>query len=182
MSLRNSGARQPVVVDTNVMLAANGADKEWLPIRAACAERLSAIKSGSRVCVDSLYLILGEYGHKLPSRSRSGDGDMFYLWVAQNLKNPELCEQVQITPLNADRTQFEEFPAIDPTVLALVDHSDKKFISVAHAHTAKPPIVEATDSKWIGWRDGLAAVGLTVEFIDEQFLRAIYIRKMGRQG
>jgi hypothetical protein len=64
-----------------------------------------------------------------------------------------------------------ECPAVDP--------SDAKFIAVANAHPDKPPIVQGTDSKWIGWRIYLERVGIQVDFIDEPYLRGVYAQKMG---
>ena len=171
-------SRSPVVVDTNVMRAANGQDPEWKPISSACANRLAKIMNAGRICVDTKYLIVKEYGGKL-STSGSGSGDKFFKWLTQNLKNPKNCEQVAITSLNADHTEFAGFPNLKQDLAALIDPSDRKFIAVAHAHPQKPPILQATDSKWIGWKDGLAAAGITVEFIDEAFLRPFYKRKMG---
>jgi hypothetical protein len=173
-----NGVRDPFVVDTNVLIAANGTDVEWRNIASECINRLNGVKDRGRVCVDSLGLILGEYGKKLPSRSRTGFGDMFYLWIARNRTNAQLCEQVVITPHEALDQGFEECPVLDPEIAKFIDPSDRKFLAVAHAHAEKPPILQATDCKWIGWKDGLAQAGLTIDFVDEDFLRPIYLRKM----
>lgn len=170
--------RIPVVVDTNVLLAANGHDPEWKKISSVCANRLTAIKNGGKICVDSHYLIVGEYGNKL-STSRQSPGDMFFLWVAQNLKNSKFCEQVDIEPDHA-KTSFGKFPKLACELAARIDPSDRKFIAVAHAHPQKPQILQATDSKWIGWKKGLAAAGIQVDFVDEKFLHAYYVKKMGQ--
>ena len=169
--------RIPVVVDTNVLLAANDHDPEWKRISSVCANRLSSIKEAGKICVDSHYLIVGEYGKKLPT-SRRSPGDMFYIWVAQNLKNSKVCEQIDIEPDHA-KTSFSKFPVLSSELAAKIDPSDRKFIAVAHAHPQKPRIVQATDSKWIGWKKGLAAAGIKVDFVDEEFLRPYYKKKMG---
>lgn len=171
--------RKPIVVDTNVLIAANGADAEWKPIASACANRLQSVMDCGVVCVDHSGLILSEYGNKLPSRSRSGFGDMFYLWLAKHRANPSLCEHVTITQLVPPQDGFAEFPKLTKQLAAKIDPSDRKFIAVAHAHPEKPPIVQATDSKWIGWKQGLAATGITIEFVDEAFLQPYYDKKMG---
>lgn len=171
-------ARTPIVVDTNVLIAANGSDAEWKPIASRCADRLREVMDGSIVCTDSLGLILAEYGNKLPSRSRTGFGDMFFLWLARNRSNGEFCQTVPITP---NETGFNEFPDLADELAAIIDPSDRKFIAVAHAHPEKPPILEATDSKWIGWKDGLASACITIDFVDEEFLRPYYERKMGQR-
>lgn len=176
MATGNS-ARSPLVVDTNVLVAANGAP-QWKTIASACVDRLTRIQGTGRLCVDSSGLILNEYGQNLPSRSRSGFGDMFYLWIVRNRTNFNVCEHVAITPREGHGQGFEECPDLDPEVAKTIDPSDRKFLAVAHAHPEKPPILQATDSKWIGWRDALAETGVTVDFIDEEFLRPIYERKM----
>jgi hypothetical protein len=169
--------RKPIVVDTNVLIAANGTNSEWKPIASRCANRLKAVMDGNTVCTDSSGLILAEYGNKLPSQSRSGFGDMFYLWLARNRFNTEYCQEIAITAKDAG---FEEFPDLSQEIAAIIDPSDRKFIAVAHAHRGKPPILQATDSKWIGWKNALAAVGITIDFVDETFLLPFYQRKMGR--
>lgn len=176
---KRKAAPQPIVVDTNVLIAANGAEPEWEPIAAACADRLASVMNERVLCVDQGGLILEEYGHRLPSRSRSGYGDMFFLWLARQQYNPRHCTQVTLTPREGSRTEFAEFPQLPEELASIIDPSDRKFIAVANAHPDKPPILEATDSKWIGWRDGLAAAGITVELVDEEFLQPYYDRKMG---
>lgn len=166
-----------IVIDTNVLVAANHGDPAWLTITAQCAQRLHRAMQSEVICLDDGQRILDEYRRHLPT-SRRGPGDIFFLWLAQRLFHPASCEQVAITPTQATGDDFEEMPALDPATAAAIDPSDRKFLAVANAHPAKPPILEATDSKWIGWRDALAAQGLHIEFIDEDFLRAIYQHKM----
>lgn len=181
MARRKRAARQsrpPIVVDTNVLIAANGFDPEWKPIASLCADRLQSIMASNVVCSDTLGLILAEYGNKLPSRSRMGFGDMFFLWLARNRFNARCSHTVKIT--RHETSGFHEFPKLAKDLAASIDPSDRKFIAVANAHPEKPPILEATDSKWIGWKNGLAEAGITIDFVDEAFLRAIYQRKMGR--
>jgi hypothetical protein len=134
---------------------------------------------GGVVCTDSLGLILAEYGNNLPSRSRSGFGDMFYLWLARNRFNTEHCNEVVITVKDEG---FEEFPDLSPEIVAILDPSDRKFIAVAHAHPGRPRILEATDSKWIGWKNALAEAGIEIDFVDEAFLLPYYERKMRQRG
>ncbi len=183
MAPRKRPARQsrtPIVVDTNVLIAANALDPEWKPIASLCANRLQSVMDSNVVCSDTLGLILAEYANNLPSRSRSGFGDMFFLWLARNRFNALYSHAVKITP--ADVSGFHEFPEVSEELAASIDPSDRKFVAVANAHPQKPPILEATDSKWIGWKGGLAEVGITIDFVDEEFLRPIYERKIGQLG
>ena len=57
------------------------------------------------------------------------------------------------------------------------DLSDRKFVAVANAHQEKPPILEGTDSKWWGWKDALAEVGIKVVFLDEAYILQKYNQK-----
>lgn len=50
---------------------------------------------------------------------------------------------------------------------------------VANAHRDKPPIIEATDSKWWGWKEALEECGITVEFLCPDEIEEVYRRKMG---
>ncbi len=59
------------------------------------------------------------------------------------------------------------------------DNSDRKFVAVANAHPSKPPILQATDSKWWGWKDALREVGVSVDFLCQEYIKAIYAEKMG---
>ncbi|MGM8715131.1 hypothetical protein [Enterobacter hormaechei] len=59
------------------------------------------------------------------------------------------------------------------------DISDRKFVAVSNAHPKKPCIYQAVDSKWWGWKNALAEVGIEVHFMDENYIQAIYQRKMG---
>ncbi|MEO5367276.1 MAG: hypothetical protein H7831_13190 [Magnetococcus sp. WYHC-3] len=72
---------------------------------------------------------------------------------------------------------YKEFPAHDD--LKGFDISDRKFVAVANAHPERPPIVQAGDSKWWGWNDALAEVGITVQFICPQYAETTFAKKMG---
>ena len=168
-----------IVVDTNVLIAANGSDKEWIQIALKCAQRLKQVQDGETICIDSSRLILREYSRHLPG-ARKGFGDMFFLWLVQNQMNATHCLQVTVNPTNQESTEFAEFPNLGAELTPLIDPSDRKFIAVSHAAPNETPILQATDSKWWGWKAGLAEAGIPVEFIDDEFLRPIYEKKMGK--
>lgn len=151
-----------IVVDTNVILVANRQhDDISETCRASCAERLYDIMQGGCVVIDDGYRILSEYQNKTDSRTGKRGGDAFLKWLLRNNTNPRRCEQVPLVE-HAERG-FESFP--DDERIANFDPSDRKFVAVAAAHRDKPPILQAADSKWIAWNDGLAAHGLRVEFL-----------------
>jgi hypothetical protein len=72
---------------------------------------------------------------------------------------------------------YDEFPTHDG--LDDFDKSDRKFVAVANAHADKPSILQATDSKWWGWKDALAEVGMAVHFLCPDYAEAKYAEKMG---
>ena len=83
-----------------------------------------------------------------------------------------------MTPKAGDPTGFEEFP--DHPGLAGFDVSDRVFVAVSAAHPEKPPIVEASDSKWWGWKDALEQCGVRVGFLCPDELARKYREKTGK--
>ena len=161
-----------VIVDTNVAVVANG---EWGENYKACEEtcinRLEQIIRGEmKLVLDADWLILGEYSRNLHLRG-ADVGDRFLTWCLRNRTNPEQCELVSITPLANLDNEFGEFPK-DPE-LANFDPDDRKFVAVALAHPAKPPILEAMDKQWWELRNALRRNGVTVEFICEDDIQRL---------
>lgn len=162
-----------VVVDTNVAVTANS---KSLPAGvsaacvAACARRLQSIRQNGVVVLDDGWCILREYKANLAEAGQPGVGDAWLKWLLTNLANPERCQQVAITPVDAPQ-MFAEFPA-DPA-LASFDHSDRKFVAVNRAHPAHPAVLNATDSDWQIHRSALARHDVTVEFLCPDFLNGV---------
>ena len=173
--------RQPIIIDTNVIIAANNTNNEWAALALACVNRLVEIEKSGIVCLDQNYLIWNEYSRNLGS-SRKAYGDAFFMHIARNLKNEKICSMVKITPTPEDPKRFAEFPDIAQDPANPIDEADRKFIAVSNAHPQKPPIVQATDSKWIGWEDRLKQVGIEVQFIDRDWLTQKYTKKIPASG
>jgi hypothetical protein len=72
---------------------------------------------------------------------------------------------------------FDSFP--DHADLAMFDPPDRKFVAVACAHPQKPPILQATDSKWLDWAEPLKRCGITVEFICQDDIARFHANKFG---
>ncbi len=159
-----------VVVDTNVAVTANGRS---LPngvsasCVAACARRLQTIRQNGVVVLDDGWRILREYKANIAESGQPGVGDAWLKWLLTNLANPQRCQIVKITPVDAPQ-MFAEFPA-DPA-LEHFDSSDRKFVAVSRAHPARPAVLNATDSDWQIQRRALARHGVTVEFLCPDFL------------
>lgn len=149
-----------VIVDTNVPITANGHAEQASPTcRLACITALRLIQAQRRISVDQSGLILQEYRRHLSPNGQPGLGDAFFKWLWNNQANPEVCVPVPITP-TADGYDFAEFP--DDPALARFDPSDRKFVAVARAHPAHPPIYNAVDTDWLHYQEALASHGVVV--------------------
>jgi hypothetical protein len=131
-----------------------------------------------KIVLDEGYLIISEYERKLRSDGQGRTGDAFLKWVYNYQWNPRRCDRVRITPTE-DSNNFAEFP--DDADLKDFDRSDRKFIAVANAHPGKPSILQASDSKWWGWKDALLECGIKVEFLCPAEIEEAYNRKFGQQ-
>ena len=167
-----------VVVDTNVLIVANGTASQMSDCcRTRCIDRLAQARDGERVVVDEQYFILREYQTNLnPNRNPPGLGEAFVKYLLQNMANPTRVSLVKLTPTNREQTEFSEFPN-DADLRQAFDPSDRKFVAASHAHSDKPPILEAADSKWLGWEAQLLAHGIRVEFLCRKELEGIRQRK-----
>jgi hypothetical protein len=158
-----------VVIDTNVLIAANRDDcpQANLACVSACEQFLLKVQKSGIVVVDLTRLILSEYGRKVyPNRSRTGD--KFLKWLLSNQGNPKHCRFVAITPTG--EYQFAEFPAAPD--LQDFDPSDRKFVAVALTHPDHPPIYNAVDSDWKIHQIALEKHGIQIEFLCPDCLKA----------
>jgi hypothetical protein len=167
----------PCVVDTNVPIVANGGEEQEPKCVLACAQALDALMQSGHIVIDDQFHIIKEYMHKLSPSGQPGLGDTFLKWVLNNQANPKRCTQVKITPQPHDPRDFKEFPL--DAALADFDPSDRKFVAVSCAHSARPPILQAVDSKWWGLRDALARGGVNVHFLCPEHIQELHARKTG---
>jgi hypothetical protein len=140
----------------------------------ACIEAVEHVTKRRCLILDADDEIYNEYRKQLSMRGQPGMGDAFMKWVNNHRHNPEYCCQVTITK---NEESYNEFPIHDG--LNNFDKSDRKFVAVANAHADKPPILQATDSKWWGWKDALAEVGISVTFLCPTYVKDKYAKKMG---
>lgn len=168
-----------IIIDTNVLLVANGlASQMSKRCQLACIDRLEKARTSETVVVDQQYLILSEYHHKLnPNRRPPGPGDAFLRHILQNMATVRFVSSVNLTATNIEQTDFMEFPD-DPDLREAFDPSDRKFVAACNAHSDKPPIVEAADSKWLEWEEKLATHNIRLEVLCRSELEAIRIRKI----
>ena len=161
-----------VIVDTNVAVVANGQSSQASPACVdTCIDRVERIIRGEeKLVLDNRWVILSEYIRNLRSSGEPGAGDRFLLWLLRN-KDTQ-CDLVSITPIVGSENAFEEFP--DDPELNDFDPDDRKFIAVACAHLESPPILQAVDSQWWGFRDAFRRNGVTVEFICEDDIQRLH--------
>ncbi len=175
-----SGLPQKCLVDTNVPKTANLAlapskiPQELTGCVLACVEAVEHVVKKGGLVMDAGDEIFDEYRRQLSMRGQPGVGDRFMKWVHDNRWKFPDADRVKITK---NGESYDEFP--DHDGLTKFDNSDRKFIAVANAHPDKPPILQATDSKWWGWKDALAEVGITVHFLCPDYVKAKYTEKMG---
>lgn len=168
------------LVDTNVPKTANLSTNfakipsELINCVLNCVEAIEHVVNNGGLVIDSGDEIFFEYRQNLSLRGQPGIGDRFMKWVHDNRwKFPDEDR----VPITKNEDSYDEFPY--HVKLVDFDPSDKKFIAVANAHSQKPPILEATDSKWWGWKDSLLEVGITVKFLCPDYAEAKYTEKIG---
>lgn len=168
------------VVDTNVAKTANLAtvwDQEadaTFDCILACIEAIQHVVTKRALVIDASDEIFDEYRQQLSLKGQPGLGDYFMKWVHDNRWNLPQEDRVAITD---DGDSYAEFPSHPQ--LRDFDKSDRKFIAVANAHKDKPPILQATDSKWWGWRQALAEVGIHVQFLCPEYAKTKFAEKIG---
>ena len=168
------------LVDTNVPISANLATKpdqnSDVPDTCVleCIRQIQGITKNGGLVVDDAGELFSEYINNLSLSGHPGVGDTFAKWVHDNQWNTDKVTRITITK-NGD--SYDEFP--DHDGLINFDNSDRKFIAVANAHPANPPVLQATDSKWWGWKNALKEAGITVQFLCADYVESKYQEKFG---
>lgn len=150
------------VIDTNVLLVANGQHADVSPDCVdACVNKLQAMQKSGVVVIDDGFRILGEYKHKTQLNPPKGVGDVFLKWLLREATSGQRVEAVNLT----ERAEncYVEFP--DAALEMKFDAPDRKFAAVAHAHVDKPEVWQAADCKWLDWWKALRAHGVEVKFL-----------------
>jgi hypothetical protein len=166
-----------VVIDTNVLLVADGQGKHMSDAcRIECEARLKGVQANEQTVLDEGWHILGEYHHKLNPNQSPTPGSAFIKWLLQRQGMQQHVSWVSITSTNAEKTKFAEFPP-DAALEEAFDPADRKFVAAANAHAEKPPILESADSKWLGWEANLGVHGIRLEILCRCELEEIRKRK-----
>ena len=156
------GAKEEVVLDTNVAVVSNGKTEQasWDCVD-NCISAIRRVQESQILLLDDRGLILHEYMRNLNMSGQPGLGDAFFKFVWENQANERHCKQIAATP-NAERG-FAEFPS-DPRLSAF-DWDDRKFVAVAIARGSSPKILNASDTDWRDHRQALERHGVAIEFI-----------------
>lgn len=139
-----------------------------------CIEAVQHVMQKRGLIIDAGDEIYNEYRNKLSLKGQPGVGDGFMKWVHDKRWTLHHSQRVEITRKG---DSYNEFPV--HAGLEEFDISDRKFVAVANAHALKPPILQASDSKWWGWKDALAEVGIAVHFLCPEYVRVKYAKKIG---
>lgn len=165
------------VLDTNLLLVANGQHKDASPeCVISCIQLLQRIQHSGGVVIDEDYEILREYLRKTSPFTGNRVGDAFLRWLIQNSQNTKFVECVRIQ--KHDERVYVEFPD-DPDLTAF-DHSDRKFVATSLAHATRPAICQGTDSKWQVWSERLIRHGIQIEFLCPADVHRFLERKMAK--
>jgi hypothetical protein len=121
--------------------------------------------------------IVAEYRGNLHAGGQPGPGDAFLKWLLIHEWSGDRVTRVPITAKPGDPEDFLELPA--PPAGVRYDRSDRKFLAVAAAHEDHPPILQAFDHKWWGWRSALATHGVRIHFVCPKEIKAKYQEKTG---
>ncbi len=169
------------LVDTNVPKIANLAtDQAAVPLElmecvCSCIEAIQYVIKNKGLVLDAGDEIFTEYRQQLSMKGQPGVGDRFMKWVSDHRWSLPDVDRVAITK---NECSYDQFPVHDR--LTNFDNSDRKFVAVANAHPKKPPILQATDSKWWGWKDALAEVGISVLFLCPDYVAEKFKEKIGK--
>lgn len=177
------------IVDTNVPKVANDALSVEDSIQSdfpnkcieACVDAIKHVIKNNSLVMDRDGEIFNEYlrqlnhAKQLRQENKLGElpqGYKFILWILKDYWNsPDL---VTITK---NGETYDEFPSHEG--LINFDKSDRKFVAAANAHQDKPPILQATDTKWWGWKDALEEAGISVIFLCPKYAEDKYEQKKG---
>lgn len=164
------------VVDTNVVLVANGLHEEVSPRCVSdCALALQGIMTSGKLVLDAGFLILNEYQNKTTPKTGSRPGDAFVKWALRNRANPKAVDLVSLE-IDPERG-FVSFPP-DPD-LENFDPPDRKFVAAAAAHPEQVEVLQAADSKWLGWKAALERHGIPVKLLCQADIERFHQNKLG---
>lgn len=144
------------VVDTNVLVAANGRSTHVdIECQLNCVEELARLKREDVVCIDDKWLIMREYERRVGASQQAGPGTVFYKEVWKQMGDSNRVRLIPVEPRDDEGRDFT-----DPMLPANNLKKDAKFLAVALK--ADAVIVNASDSDWDEHHDLTAQLGVDV--------------------
>ncbi|MCY4303307.1 MAG: hypothetical protein OXC62_00735 [Aestuariivita sp.] len=171
----------PITADSRLALHNNENDDVSQDCIDACVKVIDHIIKKGGLVIDDGPEILDEYWknlNRLPGKEvQHGLAMKFLKWVNDHQGIGNKVTRVKIHRHN-DTDTYEEFPVHDG--LKKFDRSDRKFVAVANAYPSahKPPIFQARDSKWWGWKDALDESGIKVHFLCPDYVKEKFREKV----
>jgi hypothetical protein len=162
------------IIDTNVPIIAQGDSDYTEDCQERCAHFMESIKYETHIVViDSDYDLLVEYEKNATRYKQDSYLREFVKWLHRHKDNSSKVKKVNISQ-DSEKGYIE----VPQNLHALnFDWSDRKFIAVAIANDKIAPIIEAGDSKWIGWESALNNEGISVDFLCKKELWEKYNQK-----
>ena len=145
-----------IVVDTNVLIVANGNNDQADPeCELACIEMLEgATKGKETVLLDASGLIMDEYEGYCSYSGVPGVGDLFFKFLHDHQYSEASVVRIPIQQTPDREGGFANLPPND------FDPNDRKFLAVAEAGNGR--VVNATDSHWSEHADFIDSMGVFV--------------------
>lgn len=168
------------IIDANVVLLSGTAVTDIPRDQLVCAKKCVDFirrfmeNPDMSLVLDAEGRILKEYRGAYTLGNSPNMATVFSIWVHQHM--PRNAEDF-ISLKEVKENEFENYP--NSKKLKKFDPPDRKYIALAYKHKDKPPIVEASDSKWWGIREDLEENGIEVYFIDEDYIKEKYMQKIG---
>jgi len=146
------------VVDTNVLVVANGRDTNAsIQCRLAAGEALNELLRNGRIVVDEAREIQIEYRRYCEPKGQPGVGDRFYREALNNYGG-----KVERIPLaKRGDGSFEDFP--DDPALHRFDPSDRKFAATARKSGAA--VMVCIERGWLRHADAMRRHGIEIDFV-----------------
>lgn len=174
--------KNKIIMDTNV--AAKAATRvaeckdEELNVQRKCMKFLKDFVDSpeSRLVLDADYEIIREYRNRITMKTDVGK--IFWRWFNTYMRRISFEDYLKLD--KDTEGNFLMFPSEERT--REFDLNDRKFIALSRTHLEHPPIVEATDGKWLGFEDVFEEYGVHIEFLDRDYAKMMYDRKVLNKG
>ena len=167
-----------IIMDTNVAAKAATPQEECKPeewdMQERCIEFIREFtkNTDSQLVLDFDYEIIKEYRNRIPNDTSIGK--IFWHWFNCYIGKIPFENMVKLE--KDDDGNYVMFPLEKRT--EEFDRSDRKFVALARTHNEHPPIIEAADGKWLGFKDVFGEYGVHIEFLDNDYAKMMYDRKV----